>query len=61
MVLITLHCDETWIRVKLVNTTLQRQLWNYGYANVTEHLTHEYITGPNRNAPSLHNSTDISV
>lgn len=48
MVLITLNSDETWIRVKLVNTTLQRHLWNYGYANVTEHLTHEYITGPNR-------------
>jgi len=45
MVLITLHSDETWIRVKLVDTT--RQVWNYGYANVTEHLTHEYITGPN--------------
>jgi hypothetical protein len=48
VVLIKLHSDETWIRVKLVNITLQQQLWNYGYANVTEHLTHEYITGPNR-------------
>jgi hypothetical protein len=52
MVILTLQSDETWIRVKLVNTTL-RQLLNYGYVNVTAHLIHEHITGSNRHCTHI--------
>ena len=41
MVIITLHSDATWISQISEYNILQRQFWNYGHANFTEHLTHE--------------------